>query len=122
MQKCWHKDAKARPSMSDVVKHLDKIIFDVTVQDHSARKMWRDTLQGGNFVKWDEFAKCLSEEIKFKYSGPFDKLASLPIELRCLHELIVPKKKSKKENQKTRRWRNCKSQAFWRTPPILWSA
>ena len=42
MERCWNEDPKKRPSMSKVVTELENVILDVSIQDHTARKMWRE--------------------------------------------------------------------------------
>ncbi len=97
IQKSWEPEPKSRPSMAKVVKELEEVILDVTLQDHDARKMWRDKLGGENVVAWPKVAACIRDTLQFTEKiSSFDNFDSMPIEFQCLHELVVRKGKGKK--------------------------
>jgi len=104
MESCWDNDAKNRPTMTKVIKELEMVILDVTLQDHSARDMWRKKLNGENEVPWSKFARIVCEELNLKFEEKFssyDDYHTLPLDLQCLHEIVVQKqKKSRKVKHK----------------------
>ena len=41
MNRCWAKDARSRPSMSEIVQELDLVAIDSAIQDEHGRKLWK---------------------------------------------------------------------------------
>ena len=50
-----------------------------------------------NSVSWASFAKCVCQELKFEPTPTsFDDFETLPLELKCLREIVAKKPKNKR--------------------------
>ena len=121
MQRCWDEDPKKRPSMSKVVSELENVILDVSIQDHTARKMWREKLNSENCVPWSTFAKVACQELEFDQTPNSFEFNELPLDLKCFHEVVAEKPKKKKNQIYQQFWLPSKSKTFWCYGTMFWS-
>ena len=46
LEDCWQKDPVARPSFSAIIRRLDEILVDVSIQDPVGHSIWEDSFLG----------------------------------------------------------------------------
>lgn len=58
---CWEADPRFRPPFSSILKRLNLVIIDCTLEDRIANMFWKTYFQQHHEVKWDQFVNKFGE-------------------------------------------------------------
>eukprot|EP01090_Pellita_catalonica_P004230 TRINITY_DN14069_c0_g1_i1.p1 TRINITY_DN14069_c0_g1~~TRINITY_DN14069_c0_g1_i1.p1 ORF type:complete len:474 (-),score=88.31 TRINITY_DN14069_c0_g1_i1:27-1448(-) len=82
LDEAWHKDPASRPTFSQMVDRLNKIIVECCINDEIGRKLWLKNFNGKDEIQWPTFIRKFSSAIGYRYKGDDE------IEVLCLKEVL----------------------------------
>lgn len=90
MERCWHREPTQRPTFTQIIAMLQRILVDVAVSDPVGNEFWTThLLASGAQCSWDKF----KEKLCAFHGWPHpDLTADLEEQTRCLRHILAERK------------------------------
>ena len=78
MEQCWQHDAAMRPSFTQILQDLDRVIVDAAITDPVGKRFWLEYFPNRDRVPWDDFLIAFYSLLDFYHDTTYIPLEPFP--------------------------------------------